>query len=80
MKALPPGIELSADRGKAVPPGIQSHVAPITPDIDTPANKALPPGTELNTDRSKLLATGINNEAGLFNCQSLHCSQISKDL
>jgi hypothetical protein len=59
MKALPPGIELSADRGKTVPPGIQSHVAPITPDIDTPANKALPPGIELNVDRGKPVPPGV---------------------
>ena len=53
-KALPPGIELNIDRGKAVPPAIGSKVGPITPDVDTPAEKALPPGIELNVDRGKL--------------------------
>ena len=39
---------------KAVPPGIESKFGPITPDVDTPAEKALPPGIELNVDRGKL--------------------------
>ena len=56
-KALPPGIELNIDRGKAVPPAIGSKVGPITPDVDTPAEKALPPGIEQNVDRGKLPGT-----------------------
>jgi hypothetical protein len=54
--AVPPGIELNIDRGKAVPPGIESKFGPITPDVDTPVEKALPPGIELNVDRGKLPA------------------------
>jgi len=57
-KALPPGIELNADRGKAVPPGIESKVGSIAPDVDTPAEKTLPPGRELNVDGGKLLVPG----------------------
>jgi hypothetical protein len=56
-KPFPPGIELNVDRGKAVPPGIESKFGPITPDVDTPAEKALPPGIELNVDRGKLPGT-----------------------
>ena len=41
-------------RDKAVPPGIESKFGPITPDVDTPAEKALPPGIELNVDHGKL--------------------------
>jgi hypothetical protein len=40
-----------------VPPGIESKFGPITPDVDTPAEKALPPGIELNVDRGKLPGT-----------------------
>jgi hypothetical protein len=42
-----------------VPPGIQSKVGTITPDVDTPAEKALPPGIELNADRGKPVPPGI---------------------
>jgi hypothetical protein len=63
-KALPPGSELNVDRGKAVPPGIQSKVGVATPDVDTPAEKALPPGIELNVDRGKALPPGIRSKFG----------------
>ena len=57
-RALPPGIELNVDRGKAVPPDIESKVGPNTPDIDTPAERALPPGQELSVDRGERAAPG----------------------
>jgi hypothetical protein len=63
-KTLPPGIELNVDRGKAVPPGIQSKVGLVTPDVDTPAEKALPPGIELNVDRAKAVPPGIQSRFG----------------
>jgi hypothetical protein len=48
---------LNVDRGKAVPPGIESKFGPITPDVDTPAENVLPPGVELNVDRGELPAS-----------------------
>ena len=47
----------SSSLRKAVPPGIESKFGPITPDVDTPAEKALPPGIEQNVDRGKLPGT-----------------------
>jgi hypothetical protein len=55
---------LNEDRGKTVPPGITTKVGPITPDVDTPAEKALPPGIELNLDRGKALPPGIESKVG----------------
>ena len=61
-KALPPVIELNVDRGKTIPPGIESQLGPITPDIDTPAERGLPPGIELNADRGKAVPPGIRSQ------------------
>jgi hypothetical protein len=58
-KALPPGIELNVDRGKAVPLGIESKVGTVTPDVDTIAEKGLSPGTELNADRGERAGPGV---------------------
>jgi hypothetical protein len=62
--ALPPGQEFNAERGKALPPGIESKFGSLVPGVDPVTEPALPPGQEFNAERGKALPPGIESKFG----------------